>query len=78
MKKIFTTFFLTLFSAATFAQSKISGGVYSENSSPVNFANIVLMSADSSFLSGTITDENGKFSVEKKKRKIFKHLMSWF
>ncbi len=56
---------MTLFSVITFAQSKISGNVYNENSLPVNFANIVLMSADSSFVSGTITDENGKFSIEK-------------
>ena len=64
MKSILITFlFLTLFSAATFAQSKLSGVVFDENSSPVSFANIVLTAADSSFVSGTITDENGKFSI---------------
>ena len=49
----------------------ISGSVFSENKSPVSFANVVLMSADSVFLSGTITDENGNFFVEKKQNAKF-------
>ena len=65
MKKYFTIFALTLFSVVAFAQDRISGIVLDENSSPVGFANVVLMSADSVFINGTITDVDGKFSVDK-------------
>ena len=65
MKKVLTLIFLTLASVATFAQSKISGVVLGEDNSPVQFANVVLMAADSTFVGGTITGEDGKFSIEK-------------
>lgn len=67
---ILTILFLTLLSVKTFAQM-ITGGVYNENSSPVIFANVVLSAADSSFVSGTITDENGKFSIAKNPKAAF-------
>ena len=67
---ILTILFLTLLCVKTFAQM-ITGGVYNENSLPVNFANVILSAADSSFVSGTITDENGKFSIEKNDKAKF-------
>ena len=70
MKKILLTILVVFFSVTTFAQT-ITGVVFSENNSPVSFANAVLMAADSSFVSGTITDENGKFSIEKNDKAKF-------
>ncbi|MBQ9213567.1 MAG: TonB-dependent receptor [Bacteroidales bacterium] len=65
MKSVFAILFLTLFSVTAFAQGKISGTVFDENAAPIPFANIVLMAQDSSFVDGTITDMDGKFSLEK-------------
>ena len=65
MKNIALTLIIivsTLFSADIFAQT-ITGGVFSENNSPVIFANVVLLTPDSVFVNGTITDENGHFSL---------------
>ena len=65
MKSVFAILFLTLFSVTTFAQGKITGTVFDENAAPIPFANIVLMAQDSSFIDGTITDIDGKFSIDK-------------
>lgn len=62
--------FAVLTGAATFAQ-EISGGVFAEDNSPVAFANIVLMASDSSFVDGTITDVDGKFSINQSKDAAF-------
>ena len=43
----------------------ISGGVFAEDGLPVAFANVVLMAADSSYVDGTITDADGKFTIKK-------------
>ena len=67
MKKILTLI-LTLMSVATFAQNNISGGVFGEDNLPVQFANVVLMAADSTFVGGTITDTDGRFSIEKNQK----------
>lgn len=48
----------------TWAQN-IIGNVVDENNNPVVYANIVLQRADSSYLAGTITNENGLFSIPK-------------
>ena len=68
--RIFIVTILILFSVTSFAQT-ITGGIFAESGSPVSFANIVLMSADSVFLSGTITDEDGKFSIDKSQNAKF-------
>ncbi|MEE3448768.1 MAG: carboxypeptidase-like regulatory domain-containing protein, partial [Bacteroidales bacterium] len=70
MKRFLLTILVAFLSAASFAQT-ITGGIFAESGSPVSFANVVLMSADSVFLSGTITDENGKFSIEKSQNAKF-------
>ena len=56
--------FAVLTGAATFAQT-ISGGVFAEDNTPVAFANVVLMASDSSFVDGSITDVDGKFTIKK-------------
>lgn len=61
---LITIILVATFNTAAFAQT-ITGGVFNEDLSPVSFANIVLMSADSIFIDGTITDQNGLFSVDK-------------
>ena len=47
------------------AQSKITGRVLDELSQPMPFANVILLnSADSSFVKGTITKDDGTFCIE--------------
>ena len=46
------------------AQQNISGSIANENTQPVEFANVVILSKDSTFLTGTVSDLDGKFSVE--------------
>ena len=58
--------FLTFGVCATMtcmAQS-ITGKVVGENNSPLDYVNVVLLKADSTFVSGTVTDENGLFTFE--------------
>lgn len=40
---------------------KLKGVVVDENKTPIGFANVVLLKADSTYLAGTVTDENGVF-----------------
>lgn len=49
------------------AQGKVivSGKVASADNEPLPFANVFVLGADSSFVSGTITDEQGFFSISK-------------
>ena len=56
---ILTILTLILLHVATFAQ--ISGTVSDQNGEKIPFANVVLLKNDTIFLSGTITDENGKY-----------------
>ncbi|MBR4678514.1 MAG: carboxypeptidase-like regulatory domain-containing protein, partial [Bacteroidales bacterium] len=70
MKRFLLTILVAFLSATSFAQT-ITGGIFAESGSPVSFANVVLMSADSVFLGGTITDENGNFSIEKNPKAKF-------
>lgn len=42
----------------------ISGSLIDESGNPISFANVVLLNrCDSSFVQGTISDENGNFSI---------------
>ena len=58
-------FFVYLFSVSCFAQNiSISGNVKDENNVPIAYANVVLLSLENdSFITGTITDENGAFEI---------------
>ena len=56
--------FLWLCSIASFAQT-ITGRVIDELSQPLAFANVVLLnSADSSFVKGVITKDDGTFIID--------------
>ena len=55
-----------LFMAMTsFAQEQISGIVVGNNSKPIEFATILILSADSTAIEGTVSDNNGKFKLTK-------------
>ena len=45
-----------------FSQVKYSGQVLSESETPVEFANVVLLTQDSTFLAGGVTNEYGLYS----------------
>ena len=42
----------------------ITGKVMDENNSPLDYVNVVLLKADSTYMSGTVTDQNGVFLFE--------------
>ena len=57
MKTILSLILAVLATATTMAQS-ITGKVVDENNSPLDFVNVVLLKADSTYIAGTVTDEN--------------------
>ena len=61
---LITIILVATYNATAFAQT-ITGGVFNEDLSPVSFANIVALTADSVFVDGTITNDDGMFSLEK-------------
>ena len=46
------------------AKAQVKGIVYDENQKPIEFANVILMDADSTYMAGTVTDTNGKFDFQ--------------
>jgi len=52
--------FLSLGFFSAFAQTKVSGHVFSENNEPIPFANVLFKGSTI----GTITNEDGKFYLE--------------
>ena len=56
------------------AQQQISGKLTNDGGSPIEFANIVILSNDSTFLTGTVSDLDGNFSVEKPADAHFVHI----
>lgn len=40
---------------------ELKGVVVDENKAPISFANVVLLKADTTYLAGTVTDDNGVF-----------------
>ena len=52
---------LLLFTSTSAMAQNVTGRVVDENNSPLNFVNVILLKADSSFIAGTVTDENGVF-----------------
>lgn len=42
-------------------KAQIKGVVCDENQNPVEYANVILMGADSVYIAGTVTDASGKF-----------------
>ena len=63
MKQLLLSLITSVMLIATASAQTISGRVTDENTQPVSFANIVLLSGDSTFVNGTITDENGNYSI---------------
>ena len=65
MKRIVLTLSICLLAIATNAQSyKIKGQLVSAGSEvPIEYANVVLNTTDSTFVTGTTTDEKGNFSL---------------
>lgn len=57
-------FLLLLFPYKIFAQSSLSGRVLGENNTVVSYASIKLLSEDSVFVKGTLTDAEGNFIVK--------------
>ena len=60
MKTLMTLFLAAITSVTASAQS-VSGRVVDENNTPLDFVNVVLLKADSTYIDGKITDENGAF-----------------
>ncbi|WP_410525254.1 carboxypeptidase-like regulatory domain-containing protein [Phocaeicola sp.] len=62
--------------AGTFAfqeltAQNISGKLVDENNQPLPYANVVLLSLpDSTFISGTISNENGSFTMQSYYKKV--------
>lgn len=63
MKTIFAFILAAMVSTTSVAQT-ITGKVMDENNSPLDYVNVVLLKADSTYMSGTVTDQNGVFLFE--------------
>lgn len=69
MKQVLIGTILFLFSAVSFSQNiKIKGKLVDEENKSVNYANVVLLNADSIFITGTVSDKNGNFSFQKQEK----------
>ncbi|MBO7439450.1 MAG: TonB-dependent receptor [Bacteroidales bacterium] len=75
MKTIFSTLLILIMSLSMAqAQQQISGKLSNEGGAPIEFANIVILSNDSTFLTGTVSDLDGNFTVEKPADAHFIHI----
>ena len=64
MKLVFTCLFVFVYSSIAFSQTLI-GWVIDEKSQPLPYANVVLLSLpDSAFVTGTVSDESGAFTLK--------------
>ena len=74
MRKVILLLGLVLQVIIVDAQS-VSGSLVDEKGNPVSFANVVLLSSkDSSFVQGTISNEQGIFSIDQTSGNNF---LSW-
>ena len=65
MKQTITFLFLILGTLSSFSQYKISGKITDENNQSLPFANIILFKiGEEEKPSGTVSDDNGNFSLE--------------
>lgn len=62
LQRLYACMIFLLMATTGYAQG-LSGIVRDENGNGVEFANVVLLSADSCFISGTITDAEGQFKI---------------
>ena len=78
MRKVILLLGLVLQVIIVDAQS-VSGSLVDEKGNPVSFANVVLLSSkDSSFVQGTISNEQGIFSIDQTSgNNILRNFLSW-
>ena len=62
MKRILFTFALSVLCTAVWGRA-YRGRVFTEGNIPVEFANIVLLKSDSTFVNGVVSDKNGSFEI---------------
>lgn len=62
MKTFILTFMMAIMAAATVYGREISGKVVGENDAPLDYVNVVLY-RDSTYITGTVTDRAGMFSI---------------
>lgn len=65
MNRFYISLFFLFMAMTSFAQEQISGIVVGNNSKPIEFATILQLSADSTAIEGTVSDNNGKFKLTK-------------
>ena len=68
MKRSITLLLLFLGSVAAMGQKNIVGKVQDAQGEPIAYATVSLLTADSSLVTGAITDEKGAFSLNLPKR----------
>lgn len=62
--KTILTLILVAVASMTAAAQNLTGKVMDENNLPLDYVNVVLLKADSTYISGTVTDDNGIFLFE--------------
>ena len=65
MKKRISWMLSLIVMAVSMQAQTLSGKLVDEKNQPLAYANVVLLQADSTFVSGTITDETGGFQLQK-------------
>ena len=65
--KYFYFVLILFFNVSLFAQIKISGTIESKDKTPIEFAEIVLIAKDSTFLKSEVTDDKNSFLIETEK-----------
>ncbi|NME72876.1 TonB-dependent receptor domain-containing protein [Flammeovirga aprica] len=70
MKNLYIMVLFSFMSTVTLAK-KYQGAIYDENNKPLEFVNVVVSSINGEFITGTITDSTGNFTVEVDKYEKF-------
>ncbi|MBD5358240.1 MAG: TonB-dependent receptor [Bacteroides sp.] len=63
MKQIILIIFALMALTPTFGR-EVTGKIVDDNNSPLDFVNVVLLKADSTYITGTVTDDKGMFRFE--------------
>ncbi len=72
MKKIFSVLVFIIVCQAISAQAlQLRGRILTATKQPIEFANVILRKADSTFVTGGMTDVRGKFSMENLQKGIY-------
>ena len=62
MKQKITLFLIAILAVIPAESREITGKVIGENQTPIDFANVVIYQ-DSTYVTGSITDTDGRFSI---------------